>query len=79
MILIYTSTEEIPKEILKDMKEHKIQKENQYVFISIPMDPTKEEQEIGKFKLTLNTVRVTSEHTTSTGKRYFISESINLF
>ena len=78
MILIYTEQSETPKEILSDMKKHNLIVKNQLVFISIPIDPDKEEQDLKSFKEALS-YKETSEHTTPMGKKYFISNSINLY
>jgi hypothetical protein len=78
MILIYTEQGEIPKEILTDMKKHNLVVKNQLVFVSIPLEPIREQEELENFKQALS-YKETLEHTTPMGKKYFISNPICLY
>lgn len=71
MILIYTDHGEVPKEILSDMKKHNLIVKNQLIFVVIPLNPEKQQQDIEDFtKMFIEDYKI-KEHTNPMGKIYF--------
>ena len=71
MILIYTDHGEVPKEILTDMKKHNLVVKNQLVYVSIPLVPEREQEEIENFGSMFKDNYELQQHLTPSGKVYF--------